>query len=207
MRIPGRSPSPARHRFSGEITGVGSTSGVRVVIGYWPKSPYGPFTDAMIERPDGHRLLIAPTERVADFVRRTYAFDEVRIEPISGTPRDGVRSPSLSLRVTEGRRTPLGWLLRAVPHRLATSPMWARAIDPVARIVMRGVRTAGTALEGRREYYGATDLRAVVALSGSLDGVPLGELAPIDPPCHFGFSSTPRTPSVTTLVTTVVEEA
>jgi hypothetical protein len=30
-----------------------------------------------------------------------------------------------------------------------------------------------------------------------------GRLAPVDPPCRFGFSSTPRRPSVTSVVTTV----
>ena len=65
------------------------------------------------------------------------------------------------------------------------------------------MRTRGTAGPGRREFYGATDLRAVVRVSGELDGIPLGELAPVDPPCRFGFSSTPREPSVTTVVTTI----
>jgi hypothetical protein len=67
-----------------------------------------------------------------------------------------------------------------------------------------GVRTRGTALAGRREYYGATDLHAVTALEGVFDGESLGTLAPVDPPCRFGFSSTPARPSVTTVVTTVV---
>ena len=86
---------------------------------------------------------------------------------------------------------PLGWLLRAVPRPVATSTAWASLVDPVARVVMRGVRTRGTALEGRREWYGATDLRSVTSLAGSWRGVPLGTLADVDPPCRFGFSSTP----------------
>jgi hypothetical protein len=80
-------------------------------------------------------------------------------------------------------------------------------VDPVSRRVLRGVRTRGTALAGRREFYGATDLHAVTALEGSFDGRLLGELAPVDPPCRFGFSSTPRRPSVTTVVTTVLTTA
>jgi len=63
------------------------------------------------------------------------------------------------------------------------------------------VTTAVT--DGRREYYGATDAHRVTAATGSFDGRGLGALAPVDPPCRFGFSSTPRTPSVTTVVTTV----
>ena len=92
---------------------------------------------------------------------------------------------------------PLGWILRAVPRRLAAAPAWATLIDPVARLVMRGVRTRGTALEGRREWYGATDLGAVTSLGGSWRGQPLGRLADVDPPCRFGFSEAPRRPSIT----------
>lgn len=98
---------------------------------------------------------------------------------------------------------PLGHLLRLVPRPLAISPTWAGLIDPLARVVMPGVRTRGTALAGRRESYGATDIRRVVVLEGEFDGIPLGSLAPVDPPCRFGFSSTPRTPSITTVATTV----
>jgi hypothetical protein len=70
---------------------------------------------------------------------------------------------------------------------------------------MRGVRTRGVARAGRREWYGATDARELTSLSGSFDGAGLGSLAPVDPPCRFGFSSTPRRPTVTTVVTTVEE--
>ncbi len=98
---------------------------------------------------------------------------------------------------------PLGWVLRAVPPRVATSTMWATLVDPVARFALRGVRTRGVALEGRREWYGATDLRSVSSLAGSWRGAPLGTLADVDPPCRFGFSSTPTRPSVTSVVTTV----
>ena len=194
------------HRFHGRIAGVGSTSGVRVVVGSWDRTPLGSFGDAMVERPDGHRLLLAPTAEVAAFIESTYAFDEVRLEPFAVTRAAGhwqVRSPSLALDLTVGGRMPLGRLLRVVPSRVAASPAWASVVDPVARVALRGVRTRGTALEGRQEFYGATDLHRVVAMTGSLAGAPLGARARVDPPCRFGFSSTPRTPSVTTVVTTV----
>ncbi|GAB2751770.1 hypothetical protein GCM10027039_06880 [Terrabacter koreensis] len=194
------------HRFHGRIAGIGSTSGVRVVVGSWDRTPLGSFGDAMVERADGHRLLLAPTADVAAFIESTYAFDEVRLEPVEVTRVAGqwqVCSPSLTLDLTVGGRMPLGRLLRAVPFRVAASPAWATVVDPVARVALRGVRTRGTALEGRREFYGATDLHRVVGMAGSLEGSPLGALAPVDPPCRFGFSSTPRTPSVTTVVTTV----
>jgi hypothetical protein len=194
-------------RFHGQIAGVGSTSGVRVVVGSWQRTPLGSFGDAMVETEGGHRVLVAPSPEVAAFIEATYVFDEVRLEPIavtSGRSRWHVESPSLSLDLTVGGRLPLGRVLRAVPVRVASSPAWATAVDPVARVALRGVRTRGTALAGRREYYGATDLHAVTALEGVFDGEPLGTLAPVDPPCRFGFSSTPARPSVTTVVTTVV---
>ncbi|MFM6848657.1 MAG: hypothetical protein ACKOVB_06090 [Terrabacter sp.] len=198
------------HRFHGRIAGLGSTSGVRVVIGSWDRTPLGPFGDAMVERADGHRLLLAPTAEVAEFIEATYAFDEVRLEPFEVTRTAGhwqVRSPSLTLDLSVGGRMPLGRLLRVVPARVAASPAWATVVDPVARVALRGVRTRGTALEGRQEFYGATDLHRVVGMAGTLEGASLGSLAPVDPPCRFGFSSTPRTPAVTTVVTTVVTTA
>ncbi|GGN00521.1 hypothetical protein GCM10009721_29590 [Terrabacter tumescens] len=194
-------------RFHGQIAGVGSASGVRVVVGSWERTPLGSFGDAMVETAAGHRVLVAPSPEVAAFIGATYAFDEVRLEPITVTAGGHawhVESPSLTLDLTVGGRMPLGRLLRLVPSRVATSRSWATAVDPIARVALRGVRTRGTALEGRREYYGATDLHAVTSLEGSFEGSPLGTLARVDPPCRFGFSSTPPTPSVTSVVTTVV---
>lgn len=195
-----------RWRFRGQIAGVGSTSGVRVVVGRWADTHLGPFGDAMVETGHGHRVLIAPHEGVAEFICATYEFDEVRLEPITvgGAPEQWrVESESLTLRIAVGRRMSLGWLLRLIPTRVAGSPAWASALDPVVRVVMPGVRTRGTASAGRREFYGATDLHAVTEISGHLDGAALGVLAPVDPPCRFGFSSTPRRPAVTDVVTTV----
>lgn len=198
--------SGRRERFRGAIAGVGSASGVRVVVGRWHDTPWGPFSDAMVATASGHRVLLAPTERVADFVAATYSFDEVRVEPfVTDGPAHAwsVRSDSLALDLTVGGRTPLGLLLAAVPDRLATAPAWCALTDPVARVVMRGVRTRGSAGNGRREWYGATDHRAVTTASGTFDGAPLGPLAPVRPEPGFGFSSTPARPSVTSLVTTV----
>ena len=201
----------SRLRFVGAIAGAGSTSGVRLVVGRWLESPLGTFADVMVEDAAGHRTLLAPSPGVADFVAQTYAFDEVVQVPVAvaedrGPHGRGWRVTAggvLSLRLGIGRRAPLGWLLRAVPEPVATSTWWAGAVDPVARTVLRGVRTRGAALEGRREWYGATDLHRVTSLSGTWRGTDLGDLAPVDPPCSFGFSSTPRTPGLTRVVTTV----
>ncbi len=198
-----------RLRFRGQIAGIGSTSGTRVVVGRWLESPYGAFGDAMVERVDGHRVLLAPNATVAEFVAATYTFDEIRIEPFEVTSsgrgagaRWQVRSDSLDLRFTVGRTTLLGRLLRLVPSRVATAPWWCALTDVVARVVLSGVRTRGDTGE-RREWYGATGNRRVVQAAGTFDGTGLGDLAAVDPPPRFGFSSTPPRPSVTEVVTTV----
>jgi hypothetical protein len=196
-----------RHRFEGRIAGVGSESGVRLVVGHWRRTPLGAFSDVMVERPDGHRVLLAPSREVAGFIEATYTFDEVRLEAVRVTVAGdewSVRTPSLALRFSSGGRTLLGRLLHLVPRGLAASPVWCAVTDPVARLVLRGVRTRGVARAGRREYYGATDEHTVRSVAGRFDGHDLGDLRPVEPPCRFGFSSTPRRPSVTTVVTTVV---
>lgn len=194
-----------RQRFEGAIAGIGSTSGVRVVVGRWDRSPLGSFADAMVAEADGRRVLLAPSQDVADFVAATYSFDEVRIEPVTveGATRWRVRSPSLLLHLELGDRTTLGRLLRTVPRAVGTSPAWCTVTDPVARVVMRGVRTRGSAGNGRREWYAATDHHVLRSATGSYDGVDLGALRPVSPEPGFGFSSTPARPSVTSLVTTV----
>ena len=192
----------SRQRFRGAIAGVGTTSGVRVVVGRRDDTPYGAFADVMVETGGGHRVLLAPTQEVADFVASTYTFDEVRVEPIAVNGWV-VRSASLDLDLAVGTRTGLGRLLRLVPRRVAESPAWCAVTDPVARVVLRGVRTRGSAGADRREWYGATDHRLVTAATGSFNGVDLGALAPVTPAPRFGFSSTPPRPSVTTVVTTV----
>jgi len=196
-----------QHRFTGAIAGVGSTSGVRVVVGRWVDSPLGVFADVMLAEPDGTRVLLAPGPEVAEFVSSTYGFDRVEIGSVSvEVQRENtwhVVAPGLDLTFKPGSRSPLGRLLRLVPRRLATAPLWATLTDPVARIVLRGVRTRGTAGNGRREYYGATDLHRITELTGTWQGADLGVLAPVVPEPGFGFGSTPRRPSLTTIVTTV----
>ncbi len=195
-----------RERFTGRIAGIGSTSGTRVVVGRWDDGPWGPFADVMVEDAAGHRVLLAPDGRVRDFVAATYSFDEHVIEPVEVSDTDDgwrVVTPSLQLELTTGRRTALGTALRLVPARVATSPAWCAVVDPVARVALHGVRTRGTAGGERREWYGATSVAAVTAIDGTWRGSDLGDLAPVDPPCRFGFSSTPRRPSVTSVVTTV----
>lgn len=193
-------------RFDGWIAGLGTGRGLRVVAGIWPRSPLGPFTDVMVERADGHRLLLAPSDAVAEFVAGTYLFDEVRVGTVRSRT-DGthweVDAAPLALAFTVGRRPALGALLRAVPRPVATDPRWISLIDLVARRVLPGVRTRGSAAGGREEFYGALDLHRVTSASVVWEGADQGGVAPVDPPVRFGFGSTPRVPSLTRVVTLV----
>ena len=193
-------------RFDGHIAGMGTTSGTRIVVGHWTASPFGPVNDVMIESSDGHRLLLAGTEAVAAFVAATYRFDEVRVTPVHVRPAknawDVVADP-LRLRFTVGPRDPLGLLLSAVPAGLARHRLWVSLVDLPARVLLAGVRTRGSAGNGRREWYGARDLRPITGLTATFAGRDLGRLTPVQPPVRFGFGSVPRRPALVTVTTTV----
>ncbi len=195
-----------RMRFDGWIAGLGTASGVRLVVGYWPLSPMGPFADVMVERADGRRLLLAPSERVARFVAATYRFDEVIVCPVAVEPGHNqwtVTAGPLRATFTPGRSTALGRVLRLIPGRIATRPGWAALCDLPARLLMPGVRTRGSAGAGRREWYAARDLRTIVSARAEWNGEDLGGLRAVHPPVRFGFGSAPRRPSLTRVVTTV----
>jgi hypothetical protein len=114
-----------------------------------------------------------------------------------------VRAGPLAVEFDVAGRPPLGRLLRLVPRQLATSPTWVTAIDIMARRMLPGVRTRGSAGGGRREYYAALDMHRIGAATVSWGGVDQGALAPVEPPVRFGFGSTPREPSLVRVVTLV----
>lgn len=195
-------------RYDGHILGLATADGRRVVIGRWLRSPWPPFADVMTQDVSGRRTLLAPHRDVADEVAATYVFDDVVLTPVQvrcdpDGRRWSVDAGPLTADVTIGDRTPLGRLLAAVPRPLARSRAFATLADPVARALLPGVRTRGSAGAGRREWYGATDQHRVVAARVTWDGQPCGDLMPAVPPVAFGFSSVPRRPTVTAVRTTI----
>ncbi|MEE6272051.1 hypothetical protein V2J56_01665 [Georgenia sp. MJ206] len=203
-----------RQRFHGHIAGVGTEEGTRFVVGVWDRSPLGAFADVMVERPDGRRILLAPDERVARFVAGTYRFDEVHQVPVRvsrpagaarGTPGGdwSVRAGPLEATFGVGGGTALGRLLRLQPPGVSLTRGWALAVSPLARLVLPGVRTVGTAGGGRREWYSARHEHRIVTVRAAWDGNDLGGLRPVSPPPAFGFSSTPARPSLVRVVSTV----
>ncbi|MFG3284470.1 hypothetical protein [Streptomyces sp. NPDC048111] len=194
-----------RLTFDGWIAAVGTGSGTRVVVGHWPRSPFGPFADVMLERADGRRTLLAPTAATAAYVSSVYHFDEVRTVDVAVRVRDGVwhvAAGPLDLRFTVGRRGALGLALRAVPRPLARMPLWAAVSDAPARL-MAGVRTRGSSRPGCRQWYAAGDLVPISTARVRLDGDDLGPLAPVSPPVRFGFGSAPAAPALVRVFSTV----
>ncbi|MGW5731582.1 MULTISPECIES: hypothetical protein [Streptomyces] len=201
-----RAPRRRRLRFDGWIAGMGTSRGTRIVLGHWPRSPFGPFSDVMLEDADGRRLLLAPSQETADFISGTYTFDAVRVVPVDvhvGHDTWTVAAGPLSLRFTVGRRGGLGLVLRAVPRWIARRPAWSTVTNRPARLLMSGVQTRGSAGGGRTEWYGALDLHPLRTVSATFDGADLGSIAPVTPPVRFGFGSAPKAPSLTRITTTV----
>jgi hypothetical protein len=177
-----------------------------MVVGSWRSSPFGRFTDVMVETAEGERVLLAPSAETAEFVSQTYTFDHVEIGTVAAeVSRDGftVTAPGLAVAGGLGGAAAFDWLLRLVPPRLAAAPAWLRAIDPVAARLVPGVRTAGSAGHGRREYYGVTRTRRIDSIDGYFRGTDLGGVRALDPPVRFGFSSAPSTPQLVAVTTTI----
>lgn len=194
-----------RLTFDGWIAAVGTGSGTRVVVGHWPRSPFGPFSDVMLERADGRRTLIAPTTRTAGYIAGVYHFDEVRTDPVSVRIRENawtVTAGPLELRFLVGRQGVLGLALRAVPRPLARRPSWAAVTDVPARL-MAGVRTRGSSRPGCRQWYAAGGLWPITAARASFEEADLGALAPVVPPVRFGFASAPASPALVRVFSTV----
>lgn len=210
--------SAARHRagglrrLDGHIAGAGTSSGVRLVLGAWLRSPWGAFADLMLARPDGTRVLYAPSSDLAGVVADLYTFDEVTTAPVrlhrTGTGRHShwqVQAGPVHWSFTLGRRHPAGVALAAVPGPIARSLPYARALKPLAQALMPGVNTHGSARPGRMQWYGAADLHLIATSTVMIGEVDQGSLAPVRPSPSFGFGSVPQIPSVTRLSSLIRE--
>jgi hypothetical protein len=186
--------------FDGRILGASFASGDRIVAGRWHASPFGPFADVMWCRPDGTRLLLAPSERVAAFVGHHYSFDEIERADISVERREGaveVTAGSLGVRLMPRPPGVASRLLRLRPSQVRTSPSWIAFEDTVLRPVVgplfgpnaRSIRTRGVTRDGSREWYAIHDFLEADA-SASVAGRDLGPVTP-GPPAGFGFSEFP----------------
>lgn len=209
-----RSRAPRYDRFVGCIAGAAFESGDTVVVGAWRHSPYGMFVDVMWVQPDGTRTLLAPTAAIAEYVSDLYSFDAVQCVGISGG-WDGcaiaVSAGPVRVRMLAAPRDARSWLFSLRPKVLRRSPRWVAVEDLVARPFVgriiggaEGVRAAGTAPGGRREYYGIEDYRTVAEAHLQVRGKDAGGLRNLPADLGIGLSSFPTRPAVV-FVATMVE--
>ena len=190
-----------RYEFEGSICSAAFASGDRFVVGHWHTSPLGPVTDVMWARPDGERVLLAPTPEVARFVGGVYAFDRVELVDIS-VAFDGRRLTlgagelDLAMQGGAGWRLPLGRL---------RPPWFTRWVESWVARPLLGVRTYGVGSTGVRQWYRAEEYRPVVEARATLDRADLGALRPFELDVGFGFSGPPRRPSMVRLRSLLVD--
>lgn len=201
------------HRFEGCISGGAFASGDAVVVGTWRRSPLGRLVDAMWRTPEGERVLLAPTRAAGAYIAGLYAFDRVEAVDVRGGWDGGavaVAAGPLRVRLVAGPRDWRSWLFAARPRRLLHAPRWVALEDTVARPVVgrllggaAGVRAAGTAPGGQREWYGVADWRPVVAGALTVDGRECGSLQSLPADLGVGLSSFPGAPAVVAVTTTI----
>lgn len=207
---------PEWDRFLGCIAAGGFASGDCVVVGSWRDSPLGSFVDVMWVRPDGERILLAPTPAVAELVADLYRFDRVMIVPVTGGWDGGavaVAAGPLRVRLEVGPRDWRSWVFASRPAWLRRRPWWVALEDRLGRPVVgaliggaEGVRAVGVAPGGQRECYSADDWRPVTRGSLAVDGVDAGALGPLRPNLGIGLSAFPNRPALVH-VCTLVERA
>lgn len=191
--------------FEGAITATGFASGDAVVLGTWARSPFGMVADVMWRRPDGTRVLLAPTSALADYVAGLYTFDEVAVVPVRArllADAATVSAGPLSVRMGLAPRDWRSWLFALRPRPLRRSPRWIALEDRLARPFVglvigggSGVRAAGIAPGGQEEFYGTDDWRALAWASGTCDGTDLGPMAPLPADLGVGLSAFPTQPA------------
>lgn len=199
-----RGASRAWVRFDGAIAGAAFRTGDRIVIGCWPRSPFGPFVDAMWARPDGTRILVAPGGAPLEFVASQYRFEErIAADPGAIVRRDGLRFAGGPLEFDMRFDPPglLSALLALRPRIVRTWAPWIRVEDAVLRPLVGPllggsgeIRTRGVTPGGSAERYAIHDVRTAGSVRASIDGVDLGPPAAPRSPAGFGFSEFPPRP-------------
>lgn len=192
-----RAMKKGRTAITGTISSVAFASGDQFVVGCWPQSPIGPFSDIMWLDAEDRRTLITASETAAEFITDIYSFDKVQVESLE-TECDGAameaRTADLHIRLSGGRSTKIPF----------TRPLaFTRYIEaPVARRLM-GVEVYGLSPTGVREWYQATGWRWVRSAVAFREEQELGELAEFNRPMNVGFSNPPKRSALVSLQVTI----
>lgn len=202
-------------RFVGCITGVAFAAGDTVVVGAWRRSPFGRVVDVMWRRPDGERVLLAPSEQLRDHVAGLYRFDRTAVVAVTGGWDGGavaVAAGPLRLRALAAGRDWRSWLFALRPRPLRESPAWITLEDRLARPWVGrllggagGVRAAGVAPGGQREWYGVADYRPLADAQLLVDGRDAGAPVRLGADLGVGLSAFPSAPAIV-WVTTLIEQ-
>ena len=174
--------------FEGRVISSGFSTGDMIVIGDWNNSPHGPFTNLMWAKPDGTRVLIAPSREIGDFVSSLYSFEEVIVSKMK-IQRTG---KSIGVSCDLGP-VYMGWGMTV--HLPFSRPRWfiARVEAPFARLLF-GTKTHGTTRNGRKEWYHVRGLSRMKSVELDLDGRSSNQMTGMAPSACFGFSNPPRMP-------------
>ncbi|MDP8961273.1 MAG: hypothetical protein M3N32_06645 [Actinomycetota bacterium] len=199
--------------FSPEPSPEAGSPGETVVAGVWRSSPFGSFIDVMWVRGDGERVLLAPSPPVGEFLTSVYEFDRAEVVAVRGG-WDGetvrVEAGPICLWLRAGRRDWRSWLFALRPRPLLRLPHWIALEDRIARpLVGRllggapGVRAAGRAPGGQREWYGIRDYRPLVEGHLLFESRDAGRLVDLPAGLGIGLSAFPLAPAVVHVLTTI----
>ena len=179
--------------FDGQIFSSGFESGDRIVIGNWKYTPFGKFTDIMWAKPDGKKVLIAPNQKLIDFISSMYEFDEYIISSFSIEEKSNqilIKSDQIvcELEWSKGIK---------IPFR---RPLWfISSLEYIVAFIFFRTKTNGLTNDGRQEWYAIEKVSNLSSAKASINGKDLGKMTNFEPKATFGFSEPRKRPSAVEL--------
>jgi hypothetical protein len=176
--------------FEGRITSCGFDSGDRIVIGLWEKSPFGSFADIMWARPDGTKILIAPNEKIGEYIDSLYEFDEIRIEEIKiQRNRKEIIFNCTDIQCQFNWGNEISFLVKR-------RPLWfVSTIEYFFGWLIFRTKTHGKTKNGRKEWYVVDKISRLKKAKAKISGKDLGRYTKFSPKANFGFSDPPKMPA------------
>ena len=176
--------------FEGRITSCGFSSGDRLVIGSWKKSPFGEFSDIMWAKSDGTKVLIAPNKEIGDYISSMYNFDTIKIEEINLEETHNM----MKLDAKE-INCHFEWN-NGIPFIIKKRPLWfVASIEYLFGWLIFGTKTHGKTKDGKKEWYVVDRLSKLTKANVNIENKDLGNYTNFYPKANFGFSDPPKMPS------------
>lgn len=175
--------------FKGRITSSAFESGDRIVVGAWNDSIFGEFTDIMWAKKDGTRVLIAPTQEIADYVTAMYSFDDVILEEVTTSLTE--RSIKVNCNTME---LEFSWN-RGFSIPFKRSLLFIQTVELFFARMLFSTRTFGITNDNRKEWYAIDRVSHIKSATAKINGKNTGKFKSMTEPCKFGFSEAPKKPS------------